>query len=236
MSTPQLTLSWAAFTMVVAYLVNVYRQCQYRVPITYLIIALTIYSIIVIQYLIPDKITQKIITRYLFISIITFVVLFGIFMVPVNSISQTLLFIIFTILLAMIINPLYRLSRHNQIVKPCLITTVAIFLVFSLVAYTNPNLISFRWGNVLFFSLIGLIMLRLSFFWFRPSHELIKYSSYIGIVLFIAFILYDTKLMISRANNCQRPYSYLKNTISLVLDFVNLLTDVMSARNISLNK
>ncbi len=232
MSIQQLTLSWLVFIIIVAYLVNIYRQCQYRIPITYLIIALTIYSIIVIQYLIPDKITQEIINRYLLIYMITFVILFGLFMVPINSISQTLLFVIFTILLAMVINPLYSLSRHKKIVKPCLITTVAIFLVFSLVAYTNPTLISFSWGNYLFFSLIGLIMLRLSFLWFRPSHGLMKYSSYFGIVLFIAFILYDTKLMISRANNCQQPYSYLKNTISLILDFVNLLTDSMSARNI----
>jgi len=227
----QLSYTWLTTLLMVLYLVNRYKACKYRVPITYLILAQAIYSFIVIQYWVPDSFLGQYQKYYLPIFILSIVVLVSMFFVPINSYLQTLLFTIFIILLALSFNPLYRLSKHNSVILPCLITVIMMFIILSIIAYHNISLINLKWSSMLLFGLISIILLRVSFIWFTPSRGLLKVMSYIGIVLFSFFILYDTKKMVVRANQCDIKYNYLQNVISLFLDFINLLSETLSLSN-----
>ena len=127
--------------------------------------------------------------------------------------------------------PLYKLSQQNGVLKSCLTTVIICFLLLSIISLLNPELISFKAANILWFSLLSLLILRISFYFYRPSNQVLRFASYFGIVLFSVFTLYDTKLMIWRANRCQEKYNYLQNVISLFLDFINLFTNSMSLAN-----
>ena len=228
-----LITSWI-FSLIIVYLIYYkFSKCVNRIPITYLILASTIFSSIVIQHIIPKSISVNIIKWYIPIFILSIVSIIGLYVAPSNSFPQLAVYILFIILLSLSIHPLYKLSQINNVIMPCLLTTIGIFITLSLVSYINPNLVSFNLGRVLLLGLIGLIFLRLSFFLFPPSNNLIKISSYIGIFIFCGFILYDTKIMVTRATQCNRQYNYLTNVTSLFLDFYNMFVDMMTLSNIN---
>ena len=107
---------------------------------------------------------------------------------------------------------------------------IILTLLLSVISYLRPELIKFSWGNLLFFSLVSLIILRFSFLAFPKiaTKKVTTYASYFGIVLFSAYILYDTKLIRLRAKQCDIKYNYIKNVVSLFLDFINLFTNSLS--------
>ena len=105
---------------------------------------------------------------------------------------------------------------------------ITVFIFLSIAAYLFPSLISYKLGNIAFWSLLGLILFRLGIFLTNSeiTSKLVKISSYIGIVIFSAFILYDTKYLINRANQCSKDFDYINNLLSLFLDFVNMFADM----------
>ncbi len=230
-----LSIIWLVSLITVAYLSNKYTGCQHRIPITYLILALSIYSVLVIQQWIPDNFLPVYRKWYVPIFIISIIILISLFFVTINSKLQIILFSLFITLLAISFNPLYRLSRANSVLLPCLITVILLFTILSVVAYYNLELINLKWSSMLFVSLLSLLLLRISFIWFSPSKNILKLASYVGIVLFSFYILYDTKLMVVRATQCDKPYNYVQNVVSLFLDFINLLSDTLSVSNLNRN-
>ena len=227
----KLNLSWVVSLVIVATLTKKYPNCQYRIPISYLILAVTIFSLIVIQSWIPEPYIYQIVSHYWLIFIISLITLFSFYMVPLYSNSQIMLFVIFIISLSLIISPLYKLSEKKGVLKACLTSVIICFILLSLVSLLKPELISFKLGNILWFSLVSLLILRISFYFYQPSNNLLKFASYFGIVLFSVYTLYDTKLMVWRANQCDKNYNYLENVISLFLDFINLFTNSLSVSN-----
>ena len=225
-----LSVIWLFAFILVDYFSRNFLSCQYRIPITYFITAFTVYSLVVLQYWIPTQYINRISKSYWPILIVSIISLIGLNFVSINSITQIILFALFVTSLAFLISPLYYLGQQYGILGPCLMSVIALTLCLSFISYIKPELVSFSWRNVLWFSLIGLIILRISFLIFPKiaSNQMVRLAGYFGIVLFSAYILYDTKLMRWRAEQCNRPYNYIKNIVSLFLDFINLFTNSLS--------
>ena len=60
---------------------------------------------------------------------------------------------------------------------------------------------------------------------------MIQWSAYIGIAIFSGFIMYDTRLAKSRADQCAVPFDYVANLIGLFLDIINLFSEMVLARS-----
>lgn len=152
-----------------------------------------------------------------------------------SFITKHILFILLLILFGITLYPLYILNkeRFNHVG----LTTIAIFLVLSIITVLKPQLISDSWGIYLFIALISLLLARLiEFFVIRSSDDMknLNYSrmiSYTAIAIFSLFIMYDTKQVIVNAAGCKvSPFGpdYINESINLFLDSLNLFTNLYS--------
>lgn len=224
--------AWITFLVVILLITNKYGDCNHRVPITYLITSFSIFTLFVIQYWISKKNILDIRRYFIPLFIITIITILGINLVKINGYLQIFLFATLVFNISLIISPIYYLGDKVGVIKPVLTSVIILSFLLSLISYFRPNLVTPGWANILGFSLLGLIILQLSFLLFPKliTKESYHYLSYFGIVLFSAFILYDTKLMRKRAELCDQKYNYLGNTVSLFLDFINLFTNSLSAK------
>ncbi len=108
------------------------------------------------------------------------------------------------------------------------------FIILSCIAYLKPEYISLKLGPILLVLLIAGIFVELfSLLLFRNSivkgnrPPLFKVMSYIFIVLFMLFILYDTKRLQINAKNCINA-DYIKESLGLFLDIFNIFVRLLS--------
>ena len=216
---------WIAFLVIIMISSKKYKECKNRVPLTYLILGFSLTSFVVLQ-LILQYYNISVPGMLAFILSLVFLIATQLYK-PNNSI-KTLLFALFIIAFSFILQPLFRIADKMGIAIPALITVCIWFSILSIISIYYPNLISPKWKNILFFSLIFLLIFRLILLFTNPVSKTMRLSSYIGIILFSGFVLYDNKMMVARASNCNHPYDYINNTIGLFLDFVNLWSDSMA--------
>ena len=90
-------------------------------------------------------------------------------------------------------------------------------------AFTFPQLIRNSWGLYLFIGLSGLIIARLieMVMGYKQKSKYSRIMSYVSIVIFSLYIMYDTKKIIVNADNCVNP-DYINESINLFLDTLNL--------------
>tara|TARA_B100000242_G_C43053542_1_gene492461 strand:+ start:2585 stop:3340 length:756 start_codon:yes stop_codon:yes gene_type:complete len=150
-----------------------------------------------------------------------------------SFITKHILFILLLILFGVTLYPLYILNkdRFNHVG----LTTIAIFLVLSIITALKPELVSNSWSMYLFIALISLFIARLVeiFVIEKGNNEkLSNYSrmiSYLAIGVFSLFIMYDTKQVLVNASGCKvSPFGpdYINESINLFLDSMNLFTNL----------
>lgn len=150
-----------------------------------------------------------------------------------SFITKHILFILLLILFGVTLYPLYILNkdRFNHVG----LTTIAIFLVLSIITALKPELVSNSWSMYLFIALISLFIARLvEIFVIEKGNDekLSNYSrmiSYLAIGVFSLFIMYDTKQVLVNASGCKvSPFGpdYINESINLFLDSMNLFTNL----------
>lgn len=150
-----------------------------------------------------------------------------------SFITKHILFILLLILFGVTLYPLYILNkdRFNHVG----LTTVAIFLVLSIITALKPELVSNSWSMYLFIALISLFIARIvEIFVIEKGNDgkLSNYSrmvSYGAIGVFSLFIMYDTKQIMINASGCKvSPFGpdYINESINLFLDSMNLFTNL----------
>ena len=109
---------------------------------------------------------------------------------------------------------------------------IAILLVFSIIAFIKPDLISLSIGPVLLFSLIGIIIYMLiSIYLGKGNYRTPKWLSYIIIVIFVLFILYYMNLIQLHAKNCKdKTVDYINESLGIFLDTINLFIHLVNVR------
>lgn len=221
-------LVWVIGTAVLFKLVSSnYKNCSLRIPISYGLLCYLFLTFLLSQNYFKNY-ADKIRENYLLIFVLALLSLLATIFSPINSIQKTLFFAIFVTLMTITLSPLYLIADKLNIALPIFITVISLFSILSISAYVFPNRISYKLGNIAFWSLLGLILFRIAIFFTnsRITSQLVKISSYIGIIIFSVFILYDTKNLIRRAKLCSKDFDYINNLLSLFLDFVNMFADM----------
>ena len=229
-------LIWVSLFLIILVSFRKFRECRLRVPLTYLVLTLSIVTFLLVQNILPSLNIKNINSLFIPISIINFILIFGIYLSPANSLLKIFFFTLFIIGISFVFYPIYQYSQIKGIFNSTLITTVILFLLLSFISFIFPTFLNSKIANILLFSLVGLLVFRiiLTFFYKKNKNSrLWEYSSYLAIFIFSGFIMYDTKRMFINAKNCNKEFDYLNNILSFFLDFINLLTELI---NINQNK
>ena len=218
--------------------------CQHYVLNTYLYILMGL--VIVCLEVLSFDLYNVDFTKYMG-SIMSFVItlflVIGVLMLTMSINPRSVLlkhtaWLVFISLVAFLAYPSYLKSKENNTLRGVLLSLVAILVVFSLVVFIKPDFVSFSWGPILFFLLVGLILSHFIFMFTTNSRttkqnkNYIKYSSYFIIVLFIFFIMYDTKKIIVGAKLCrEKTADYINQSLGIIIDALNIFTSLTNISN-----
>ena len=148
-------------------------------------------------------------------------------------ILKHLVWLAFVLLLGLIFFPMYISYKNKKhLIVSAIATTLLLFMGLSIVAYLKPEWISLSWGAILLLLLIGgIIMEVFTLVFYRKNLEkvrpLLKAMTYFFIVVFMVFILYDTKRLQINAKECVKA-DYIKESLGLFLDIFNIFVRVLS--------
>jgi len=158
-------------------------------------------------------------------------------MSPDRIILKHLLWLFVIILIAISFHPIHFLYDKlglNHLINSAFITTLVLVLALTAFAFFKPELIKLSWGPVLFFMLLGVIVLELLVLLFKGSKPTLmhKIISYLVICIFIGYLLYDTKMLQIRAKNCvEGTADYIKESFNIFLDIWNLFIRILSVQS-----
>ena len=167
-------------------------------------------------------------TKFLLL-ILSFILIFSVTMVsPRMFLLKHTLWILFIILLGIFMYPLFK--EKSDVFYHAGISTATIVTILSVLAFTRPDLIKDSWFMPLFIGLIALIISQileriLAYNGIVHETRYNKMLSYVSIVLFSLFTLYDTKQIIKNANQCVNP-DYINQSLDLFLDSLNIFTAI----------
>ena len=149
---------------------------------------------------------------------------------PTNMVIKHLLWLLFISCFALQLSVIFKNPNNKEVITRAFLTTGLIVTILTVIAFIKPEWISFSWGKVLFFLLLSAIIMELlSLFFFKNYKQSTfrKIFTYFVIAIFVGFILYDTKMMQVRAKSC-KVADYIKESLSLFLDILNLFLRILS--------
>lgn len=154
---------------------------------------------------------------------------------PQNVVFKHIVWLAFVALLGILTYPTYLQTIENNTVVVVLLTTIAILLGFTAVAFLKPEWISLSWGPILLVLLIAAIIGELVYRFFNKDKKAsgrTKFMSYVFICLFTLFILYDTKKIQVNALNCKtKTVDYINESLGIVLDAINLFQNIANVQD-----
>ena len=208
--------------------------CNRYIMNTYLYVILT-FNIISLLWLILEHRGVKInftLWQYLGLFLITLAIIWLIHSVnPKNVVPKHLLWLIFVLGIGTLIYPFYNSFTDKNIVLSAALTTILLTLVLSIIAFIKPEWISLSMGPILFFLLLAIIIMEITMLLvyrkdYRKIRVMFRATSYFVILLFIGFILYDTKMLQIRAKECVNA-DYLNESMKLFLDVFNIFVRIL---------
>ena len=149
---------------------------------------------------------------------------------PEKIISKHLLWLLWIATMAYILYPL--MLKDSNLFSQVKLITALVMIILTLFTFWKPELVSLSWGSTLFIILLGLILVQLlgflipSFYTSYTSYII----SYISLVLFSFFMLWDTKKLIVNAKQCVNA-DYINDSLGIVLDGLNIFTDIFSIKS-----
>ena len=219
-----------------------YFTCKKYILNTYLYILLVI-VIVCLQVLIMDQQNVKVEQIYGNFQgwlgiILFFVLVLGLLVItlainPRNVFLKHLSWFLFALTTGLLAYPAYMISKKNNTLIRVLYSLIGILFFFSAVAFIKPEWISLSWGPILLFLLVGVIILHLVFLFtkskkYEEDAVYPKWLSYGVIVLFIFFVLYDTKLIQVNAKKCkENSVDYINESMGIFIDALNLFQNLV---------
>lgn len=168
--------------------------------------------------------------RYMFfgIAILTLIMIYLLItMPPENFITKHIFWFIFLFFISFIMTPRFLNSSSSIYIKSIIISII-IFVGMSILGYIFKDSIPLGMSKYLLGALVVLILAMVMTFIFGVSREYIKSISIVGVVIFVLFILVDTKRLYSV--NCDNP-DYINNSTHLFLDGINLFSSIHNLQN-----
>jgi len=149
---------------------------------------------------------------------------------PQNVVLKHSVWLVFILFLGVLVYPSYVKTIKENTVMATLFSTIAILVLFTIVAFLKPEWISLSWGPVLVFLLLAGMITELLFRYFNKDKKTSGRSkgfAYFFIALFTIFILYDTKKIQVNAKSCKEAtVDYINESLAIVLDAINLFQNL----------
>jgi len=163
----------------------------------------------------------------LFIS--QLIIIFVLILVPMPPIIKFLIFCLFSYIFGLVLATLKKKYTNSMIQ----VAIQGALTVFALMVALGVSLIAFginlgyKFGMFLFWSLLALIVARLVFVLGNPMSNAEKILSFIGIILFAVYVVYDTNIIL------QRDYygDFITASMDYYLDILNLFTSFLGSSN-----
>ena len=143
-----------------------------------------------------------------------------------NLIGKHIIYTLYLFLLSILLHQLYVYDK--SLFSHVGFTTIAIIAGLSVVTHLYPDIVSDSWGPYLFIGLCALIIARIIDYFFIKSAN--NYISYIAIVLFSVYLMYDTKQIIKQSKQCNNP-DYINDSMKIFLDTLNLFSNIFSVKS-----
>ena len=148
---------------------------------------------------------------------------------PIPEFIKFLLFCFFSYTFGLMLSLLknkYTSDMINIAIQGAL--TVFVFMLATGVALFAGGInLGYKFGSILFWSLLALIVARLVFVLGAKMSQAHKILSFIGIILFAIYIVYDTNKIL------QRDYygNVITASMDYYLDIINLFTNFLESNN-----
>jgi len=168
--------------------------------------------------------------RYMFfgVAVITLLLIYLLLTIPPeNFVTKHIFWFIFLFSISFIMTPRF-LNSNSSIYIKSIIISIIIFIGMSILGYIFKESIPTGMSKYLLAFLIALILAMVFSILLGVSKDYIKSFSIIGVVIFVLFILVDTKRLYSV--NCDN-IDYINNSTHLFLDGINLFSSVHNLQN-----
>ena len=179
-----------------------------------------------ITYYVMERTTNiKVSSTPLFIA--QLIILFVMILVPMPEFIKFLLFCLFSYTWGLALSKLkkeYNSDMINVAIQGAL-TVFAVFVVAGITLIAGGINLGYKFGAILFWSLLALIVARLIFI--LDMNQAHKILSFIGIILFAMYVMYDTNIIL------QRNYygDFITASMDYYLDILNLFTSFLGFSN-----
>lgn len=181
-----------------------------------------------ITYYVMERTTNiKVSSMPLFIA--QLIILFVMILVPMPEFIKFLLFCLFSYTWGLALSKLkkeYNSDMINVAIQGAL-TVFAVFVVAGITLIAGGINLGYKFGAILFWSLLALIVANLIFILGASMNQAHKILSFIGIILFAMYIMYDTNIIL------QRNYygDFVTASMDYYLDILNLFTSFLGFNN-----
>ena len=133
-------------------------------------------------------------------------------------------------------------SKNRAVFYQAIGSAFAILVIFTFISVKNPGLISPSMMFYIVAALVALIIARvveLFLYMFnvidiQKARQSSRIMSYIAIVIFTLFIIYDTDSIRTDASTCNmrtNPPNYIGSSTGIFLDTLNLVTNIFNLRD-----
>ena len=225
------------FSIMMSAIKNKQFVCNRYILNTYLYVILS-FVLLGLQVLSMEKLNVKLYSMSLLSFFLIFALTIGCISIihildPKKIILKHLVWALFIFLIGLLFYPLFIIySKYKNHMMNTILTTILIFLVLSIVAFVKPELISFKLGPILFILLLTGIIFELLTLFFADKNRsmLLRGVSYFFIVVFMFYILYDTKRLQINAKNCVIA-DYIRESLGLFLDIYNIFIRLLTLRS-----
>lgn len=157
--------------------------------------------------------------------IIIFVMAFA----PIPEFIKFLLFCVFSYTYGLMLS-LFKNEYTSDIINIAIqgaLTVFAFMLATGVALFAGGINLGYKFGSILFWSLLALIVARLVFVLGAKMNQAHKILSFIGIILFAIYIVYDTNKIL------QRDYygDVITASMDYYLDIINLFINFLGSNN-----
>ena len=143
-------------------------------------------------------------------------------------IQKHFLWVLWVALIGYTLYPLFQ--KSPQIYEQATILTFMMMAVLTRITFMYPNKVKLSWASTLLTLLIGLILVRIIDIFIPFSSRMNYWLSYISLVLFSFFMLWDTKLLMVKAKQCVKA-DYINDSMGVFLDGLNIFTNIFAIQS-----
>jgi len=185
----------------------------------------------------------KFMPNHIILFILSIIIIFAfVFVDKKNIFVRNMLFITFAAIMGAILYPAYKLNGNSPIFANSAIAVLILVSVLTFITYQYPDNYFDNWGTILLGSLFTLIVFQLLdiFFGDPISSKRYKIYAYIGLFIFSAYIMYDTKKLYQYAKTAKLCTDmggdnlvcadYPLMSMNLFLDILNLFSSMNLAQ------